>query len=276
MKHILLLTDYSKNSINAMRYALQLFEHHICKFYLLHVQSSSTYTTDDLILAGNASVYSAIVKKAKHKLSKLVTSLEKEVKHGNFSFETLIDYDALTDAITQVVVSKNINLIVMGSNGVTGAKEVIFGSNTINVIRKVDCPTLVIPEKYEYKKPNDVLLPLDVPDSTSGMAFTAIVEFTEKFCKTLHILRIQPDAKNSKEEKRDRAHLDTLKQTNYVYHKINNVPIPYVVACYSQTHNIDLIALIAKRESLFDRFFSGSPTTQITHKIKVPLLVSHS
>lgn len=277
MKNILLLTDFSKNSINAIRYALQLFENNSCEFFMLHVQSSSTYTTDDLIAAGNSSVYSAIVKKAKHKLSKLITRLEKEFKNENFSFQPLIDYDALTDAINQVITSKNIDMIVMGSNGVTGAKEVIFGSNTINVIRKVDCPTLVIPEKFEYKNPNDILLPLDVFDAMSGKAFYYIVKFTKQFSKTLHVLRIKPHAEDSKEEKNDKEHINYfLKETDYKYHIINTVPIPHVVSCYSQTHNIDLIALLVQKENLFERFFTGSSTTQITNKIKVPLLISHS
>ena len=34
--------------------------------------------------------------------------------------------------------------------------------------------------------------------------------------------------------------------------------------------------LLVQRESLFERFFIGSPTTQISNKISVPLLIFHS
>ncbi len=277
MKNILLLTDFSKNSINAIRYALQLFEDEFCNFYLLHVQSSASYTSDDLILAGNKSIYTSIIEKSKHKLAKLIVELESKFKNKKYSYQMLVDYDVLTDSIKQIQKTKSIDLIVMGTNGVTGAKEVLFGSNTINVIRKIDCPTLVIPEGFKYTRPKDNLLPLDAFDSMSGSAFFETVKFTKRFCKTLHLLRIKPYNKDSKEEKKDKTHIDYfLKDVDHKYHIITNVPMHYTVDCYTQTHNIALMTLLVQKETLLERFFMGSSTTQISNRIRVPLLIFHS
>ena len=277
MKNILLLTDYSENSINAMRYALHLFKDDLCQFYVLHVQRSTSYTSDDLILAGNQSIYNAIVKKASQKLEKIVKPLEKAFKNKNFSFQTIVDFDVLTDAIKQVIKSKHIDLIVIGTNGVTGAKEVVFGSNTINVIRKINCTTLVVPEACAYSIPKAVLLPLDLFDSISGAALNHVVKFIKHFSNTLHLLRIKPHDEDSNEEKKDQEHISYFfKKINFKYHVIRNVPMHYAVSCYSQTHNIDLVTLLVQKESLFERFFIGSPTTQISNKIRVPLLIFHS
>lgn len=277
MKNILILIDFSENSINAMRYALQLFEEELCNFYVLHVQSSTSYTSDDLILAGNKSIYTSIIKKSKHKLAKLIVELESEFKNKKFSYQMIVDYDVLTDSIKQVQKSKSIDLIVMGTNGVTGAKEVLFGSNTINVIRKIDCPTLVIPEGFKYIRPQENLLPLDLFDSMSGTAFIEVVKFTKRFSKGLHLLRIKPHNEDSKEEKKDKEHINFfLKDFDYKYHTISNVPMHYTVDCYTQTHNIALITLLVQKETLLERFFMGSSTTQISNKIRVPLLIFHS
>jgi len=277
MKNVLLLTDFSQSSINAMRYALQLFDDELCNFFVLHVEISTSYISDDLMQAGNQSIYDSLVKKSKHKLAKLVTKLESEFKNKNFNFEILVDHDVLPDAINQAIISKAIDLIVMGTNGVTGAKETVFGSNTINVIRKVDCPTLVIPEGFQYKDPNAILLPLDVFDTISGNAFTGVLKFTNRFCKKLHILRITPHNETSNEALKDSDHINYFfKETDYEYHVVNNIPMEHVVSCYTQTHQIDLTALLVQRESFFERFFIGSPTTQISNKISVPLLIFHS
>ena len=277
MKNILLLTDYSENSINAMRYALHLFKDDLCHFYVLHVQRSTSYTSDDLILAGNQSVYNAIVKKASQELEKIVGPLENAFKNENFTFETIVDFDVLTDAIKQVIKSRHIDLIVIGTNGITGAKEAVFGSNTINVIRKINCTTLVIPEAFTYRKPKEVLLPLDLFDSISGDAFNQVVKFVQHFSNTLHLLRIKPHDEDSNEQKKDQKHISYfLKEIDYKYHVIKNVPMHYAVSCYSQTDNIDLVSLLVQKESLFQRFFIGSPTTRIRHKITVPLLIFHS
>ena len=126
MKNILLPTDFSKNSINAIHYALHLFKEDECRFFVLHVESSKGYLSDDLVMAGNQSIYDTIVKKSKQKLAKLIDAIKTEFKNKNFSYQMLVDYDGLTDAINQLITKKSIDLIVMGSNGVTGAKETVF------------------------------------------------------------------------------------------------------------------------------------------------------
>ena len=277
MKNILLLTDFSENSINAIHYALRLFENDMCNFFLLNVQSSGAYMSDDLVLAGNQSLYDSIVKKTKHKLSKLIVEVESEFKNDKFNFEMLVDYDALPEAINQIKKTKNIDLIVMGTNGVTGAKEVVFGSNTINVIRKVNCPTLVIPKGFKYRIPKDILLPLDLLDALSGEAFNDVIKFTKRFSNKLHLLRVKPHNENSNEEQKDKKNIARLlTEIEFEYHVITNVPMAYAVDCYTQSHPIDLTTLLVQKESVFERFFIGSPTTQISNSIRVPLLVFHS
>jgi nucleotide-binding universal stress UspA family protein len=274
MKNILLLTDFSKNSINAMRYALNLFENSICNFYILNVENSSVYASADIISAGNESIYNSVIKKIRDRIKKLIVELENEFKNSDFSFYSLVSYNDLTEAIKQIHISKDIHLVVMGTNGVTGTKEIMFGSNTINVIRDISCPTLVIPEKYTYKMPKDILLPLDLADSLTGNAFMGVVEFAKKFSEKVHLLRILPTDEALPEEIKDIEYMNSiLTKTQNKYYKIINVPMHYVVSCYLQTHAIDLIALLVQKESFVERFFTGSTTKQISNKITVPLLV---
>ena len=53
MKNILLPTDFSENSWNAIEYALKLFEKKSCNFYLLHVKSLSYISEGDMTFAVN-------------------------------------------------------------------------------------------------------------------------------------------------------------------------------------------------------------------------------
>ena len=276
MKNILLLTDFSKNSINALHYALQIFEDSSSNFFLLNVQSPSSFGTNDLMLAGNESLYDSIVKDTKGKLDKLVLKLKAEFKNKSYNITPLVDYDVLTDAINQVKKSNDIDLVVMGTNGVTGASEVVFGSNTINVIRKVDCPILVIPKGFKYRTPKGILLPLDLSDSLSGKAFNNVLNFARRFSEKIHLLRIKPKNEDSKKQKNDIKNIDSfISDISHEYHVISDVPIEYAVDCYTQTHSIDLTTLLVQKESLFERFFIGSPTTQISNNIRVPLLIFH-
>lgn len=277
MKHILLLTDFSKSSKNAMQYAVRLFEQDLCRFYVLHVANALEYTTDDLMLAGNKSIYNILVKKAKQKLTKLVSVIKVEHENGKHSFETIVDFDVFTDSVNQVVKAKNIDLIVMGTNGVTGAKEVIFGSNTINIIRNVACSTLVIPEGFGYRQLKQLFLPLDANDTMKGKDFDELMTLVKTYNLTMHVLRIKPTARKLKAEASDiNVFEHVLKDKKHQYHKVSAVPMHYVVDCYLQTNPVDIMALLVQKERFFERFFIGSTTAQISNKVIVPLLVLHS
>lgn len=277
MKQILLLTDFSENSINAIHYALHLFKDANCKFYILHVESSRAFLSDNLVMGGGQSIYDSILKKSKQKLLKLVDEIESEFKSDNFTFQKLVDYDGLTEAVNQVRVSKSIDLIVMGSNGVTGAKETIFGSNTINVIRNVDCPTLIIPEGFAYKKPSELLVPLDSNDTLDCSAFSELLKFADRFSGKLHLLRISPYSEESQQHENDTKHIATaIKNLEYTYHSIEGVPMEYAVSCYTQTHAIGLTAFLVQKETFFEHVFTSSSKSKISNKLRVPLLVFHA
>lgn len=274
MKNILLLTDFSENAKNAISYAMQLLKNDVCDFYLLYVHKSSTFSSDNLISSDKNSIYESIVKVPKEKLKLLANEFKKE--NDNHTFHTIVDFDTFTDSINQIITQKGIELIVLGSNGVTGAKEVIFGSNTINVIRKVKCTTLVIPQGFKYKHPKELLLPLSTNDSFSGEKFNELLKFIKTYKSGLHILRIanEEDKENfNLNDKNDISGL--LKNKTYSYSFISDVPIHFALDCYIQTNDIDITALFVQKENFIDRFFKGSTTTNISNTIRVPLFVIH-
>lgn len=164
----------------------------------------------------------------------------------------------------------------MGTNGVTGAKEVVFGSNTINVIRNVNCTTLVVPEGFVYTKTHQILLPLDTHDTLSVKTFEKASSFINKFGKKIHALRIKSNSESVPEEVYDKKQIKHfLKKLPAEYHRVSDVPMSQVVDCYIQTREIDLMILLVQQENLLERIFTGSTTTRISKTLRVPLLVFH-
>jgi len=65
MKNILLPSDFSKNSKNAIQYAMKFFENEECHFYILNIQKSSEYITADLVAGSQSdSVYDSVANKS--------------------------------------------------------------------------------------------------------------------------------------------------------------------------------------------------------------------
>ena len=76
MKAILLPTDFSNNSVNAINYAMELFKDVECQFYILNVQKASSFITDDMmVVASSATIYNTIIDASKKSISNIISKV---------------------------------------------------------------------------------------------------------------------------------------------------------------------------------------------------------
>ena len=107
MKKILLPTDFSKNSINAIDYASQLFKEIPCKFYLLNVFKIPYLANEELMdqnVAELAALEEEMFDNSKQEMEKLLETLPSNTYH---EFETISDYNLFNLAVHQVVEEKD-------------------------------------------------------------------------------------------------------------------------------------------------------------------------
>ena len=217
----------------------------------------------------NKSVYDAILKNEKQQLESFSSELQQA--HNQHQFSTIIDYDNLLSAIKQTIDNKSIDLIVAGYDGATNLFEVVFGTNTLQIIRNIECPTLVIPETFQYKEFRDILLPLDEHDRLDTSEFDRLLKFLDIESTHFHVLRM---ANENRFLDADKSQLDK-KVRSYDYHTIKNVSLADAVSTYQQLNSIDLIALIVEKESFLKRMVVESSTTKISKSLSLPLLIVH-
>jgi len=276
MKNILLLTDFSDNAQTAITYALQLFMGGKHNFFILNVQKSSGYALENLMTSPSTStVYDAIIKNPKEKLSQMTEGLKKTYKNENYTFDFLCDFDNFISSVKQTIKIKNIDMIVMGTNGATGASEKIFGSNTLSIIRNIKKPVLVIPDKYQYKKPNSVLFVTEHNEKFIPNVVTPLTTIISKFDAELMILTL--DKKPSSEALREKKEAIStyFKGIEHSFYDITNIPAEIAIDSFMQIKHIDLTAKIINKESFLKRIISGSSIDDITYKTKVPLFIMH-
>lgn len=273
MKNILLPTDFSGNSKNAIQYALKFFEGENCTFHILNSQKPGYITADVLYGAPGTSIYEGILNDNKKALENMVQFCESNSEKENFTFIPKLDFDNIVDAINQAVALNNIELIVMGSNGATGAAEVLFGSNTLKVIRNVDCPVLIVPEDYTFENIEAVLLSLNYQNEVSKESVSLITEIVKKNGASLKILEIEEEdiqlAAQTNQPERSFTGL------NLEQYSIKNIPASVAINAFEQLIPVQLHAMIVERKSFLDRFIFGSETSKISYGSPIPLLVLH-
>ncbi|WP_432410125.1 universal stress protein [Rasiella sp. SM2506] len=273
MKNILLPTDFSKNSLNAIDYAMQFFENWECDFYILNVHKDSDYVSADLVAGSKTdTIYNSIATDNKKSVNQLVKKLSKDYKSQSYTFHGLFEYDDFVSAVNQAVKHNSIDLIIMGSNGANGAEKVIFGSNTIHVIRKIECPTLIVPANYKFTSINKALFSTQRCEDFSFRGIAVFKEILNIHQCELVVLELDSDAiVMSKKEDNDCLRA-LFPEHTYTYFCLNKLTDVNAVNAITQVLKIDIHAAFVEKETFLERILFGSETTQLAYGTLIPLL----
>ena len=278
MKNILIPTDFSKNSCNAIEYALEFFKNYQCNFYLLHVNTINTLMVSETSYMPTQEVIDeAFVKPAMTKLKALLTRLTSHSKNENHSFFTLTDNGYFIDSIRKQVSEKKIDIIVMGTKGASGLKKLIIGSNTGDVITRVHCTTLVVPENAKYITPKEIAFPTDFSTLYSTGLLKPILEILDQYQASLNILHInKKGATLNLDQQINKGYLeDYFINSNSTFYNLTNNHIESAIQSFVENHNINLITMVAKNLNYFQRILFHPTVQEISYHTDIPFLVLH-
>ncbi len=277
MKKIILPTDFSINAWNAISYAMKFFQEETVKFYLLHTYTPVFYRMDYLI---GGPAYSAIpdikVDVSLAGLEKTLKDVHEQFPNPNHSVETVSAFNTLTDEINDLVESKEIDLVVMGTKGASGAKQLFLGSNAVFVIRKAKTPVLAIPEEAKFEKVKKILFPTDLYSQYKNKELNALVEIAEEHLAKITILHIleKPNQQLTEAQKQNRAHLERcLEEIPSEFITIEGEKMPETILEHIEENEFQLLAMMNRKHSLFERILLRQNIDQIGFHVKIPFLV---
>lgn len=277
MRNILLPTDFSACSVKAILYTLKLFKGTSCTFHLLSVYKASTYTSGDLMQASSGdSLYDILISESKLKLEKLIGEMEKHCSGEDFTYKALTDYNVFTDSINKFLEVEKIDLIVMGTNGVSDTQEKLFGSHTLRVIRKVDSPLLIIPDNAKFNGIHQVLLSMEAGIELEEATLQPLLDLIGNHSFDLEIIRIHnPDLNESQESEMEQKLKAQFAIYNPSFHLLKGVSLPDAISTFVQSNPIDMNVLPVKKEEFLERLF-GSKLSKTIYSTTVPLFILHS
>ncbi|MCP4978568.1 MAG: universal stress protein [Maribacter sp.] len=277
MKNILLPTDFSDNAWNAIFTGLKMFETVDCNFILLN-----TYEPKLANLMGNKSkerlgvIYDSLSENSKLQLEKTMQYLHKNHSRTIHKFEQASISNDIEHAINQIVVDRDIDLIVMGTKGATGAKEIFMGSNTVKVIKKVRrCPILAVPQNYDFKALKLVVFPTDFTHPYNKRELKPLLDLVSIWNAEISVLQVAQEYELHDEQKKNLKQLSSrLQDVKHSFHKVemwNNVA--EATNKFADENDMDLIALIHYRHTFMEKLTREPVIRKIGFHAKVPLLV---
>ncbi|MEW4924546.1 universal stress protein [Algibacter sp. 2305UL17-15] len=275
MKNILLPTDFSKNSINAISYAIEFLKGEKCQFYILNVQKTSSFITDDMMVVNSSTtIYKTLINAAEKSIRNIISTINEEFDTSGHEFHSIVNYDNFIHAINQTCENHDIDLIVMGTKGASSLEKVLFGSNTVKVMQRCIKPVLAIPNECSFKNVDhlafattnsklfkieelEVLKEIMIMNSSSLQIFHLVDQYHLVYDADGNI-----DFFNKHFSQPRHEYIDTTKEDMF-----------NVVHDYIESNNIDMLAIMNKKHSFLERLFTTHLVERFAFKIDIPLLV---
>ena len=268
-KKILIPVDFSDCAIEALKYAIRFCKSTESTLVLLHayhipIPAAEAGLTIDANLADD------FIEEGKEKMEKLYRQFP-ELEQLSAPYEIKMSF--ASDAIVSTAKELKADLVIMGTHGATNAFDELVGSNTLHVIKKCNIPVLAVPVHNSREQINDILFSYDYHSIKTKQVIQPLIDFALSFGAKIHVMHIT--------DKLDKLHTGAvgeaklleqyLKGIPHTYHMIEGEHVESSILDYIDKNDIDIIAVMPRKHTLFERLFQSSVTRQLVHHSKIPL-----
>ncbi|AEM71874.1 UspA domain-containing protein [Allomuricauda ruestringensis DSM 13258] len=276
-KRVLLPTDYSKNALNAIRYALELYSNVRCDFYILNAFHISGYTLDSMRVPEiGEPYYEAAKEESEEGMERLMQIIKLHPQNDKHQFHTITTFNSLSEAIKIVIDKKDIDIIVMGTKGITESKARIFGTNTVNVMEQIqECPIIAVPNDYMFQIPREVVFPTDYKTPFKRKEIGDLIEIAKLHDAKINVVHIDKDkdGKLSRKEEMNKELLQEILQgTDYEMHFLPADKISDGINKFIEENNCDMVAFLNRKHLFFGSVLSNPLVKKIGFDPQVPIL----
>lgn len=273
MKRIIVPVDFSKYSEYALKAAADLAKKHNAEILVLH-----------MLEIGSASISESAIQNQEMTIFYLKLA-EKNFKNflkkeylKNIKVTPIIKHYIAFNEVNKVAEEYNADLIIMGSHGATGMKELFLGSNTEKVVRNSEIPVLVIKQEQQNLNFDDVVFASDFSEEAIE-SYQKVMKFLSVFSKNIHLVHVNTpykDFQSSTEIENKIAHfllkaegnLNRLNTINY----IADYSVEKGILNFCNVIGSDLIAVITRGKKGLTHFFSGSVSEDVTNHSLLPVI----
>jgi nucleotide-binding universal stress UspA family protein len=274
MKKILVPCDFSKPAVNAFRFALDIAEQSRGIVYLLHVIELPVMYDSVLMpsLYFENDLYKELKENAEKQFKKLLAKYPAEVAKVN----TEVTFGPIYTLITNYVQEKDADLIVMGTQGANGLKEIFIGSNAEKIVRTSQVPVIVL--KNNFKGPiNNIVFP-NVLAQEGQEDLVMKVKALQNFYKAhLNIVWINTPL-NFNNDTVTRAKLESFAKRfmlkNYTLHIYNHVGGEEGILHFADEINADMIAMGTHGRKGLNHLIKGSLAENLVNHSKYMIWTS--
>lgn len=275
MKKILFPTDFSETAENAFVYALNMAKSLDAKLIVLHVYDV-TVISYEAYSPITLEIYESIELSNFENFRDYVPKLrEIALAHhlDGVPMSHVLEQGDLVQAINNLVKQEDINLIVMGTKGVSGLEEIFLGSNTGSVISNVHTTLLCVPMNAKFKNIEKIGFTTRYRDK-DRKALKKVIKIANKLKATVKCLYVKT-LKSDVTEDQIRAWREEFKIEPLNFFITSNDDLEDEVFQFVDSQDIDVLAMLTYKRTFFESLFKKSFAKKLSYHSEIPLLVLH-
>lgn len=272
MKKILVPTDFSPQAENALKVAAQLARRFDGEIYLLHMLELPLVLVDPVSGSGTSHLPEALffMKLAKKRFKELMA---KDYLEGIKVYET-VEFHQAFEGIMEISTKHKCDVIIMGSHGATGLKEIFIGSNAEKVVINSIIPVLIIKNEHPEFVVNNFVFATDA-NLENKHTLCKVKKFVEKFEARLHLVYINT-ANNFMNEAKAQKNLEEFVEgedlKNCTLNIYNDVTVEKGILNFTNSINAEMIGISTHGRKGLSHFFNGSISVDLVNHANMPIV----
>jgi nucleotide-binding universal stress UspA family protein len=271
MKKILVPCDFSAQSRNAFHTALSFAAAVSGEVHLLHVIEIPVLQ-DPLLMpipAFEEGLFGELNDKAKDQYAKMIA----EVPEDQVVI-TKVSYGVTSSMILDYVVENHIDLIVMGTRGSSGIREMLLGSNTEKIVRQSSVPVLALRKGFKKDQIKDIVFPNSLDAEKQESLVLQVKALQNFFNAKLHIVWINTPSNfvpDHKTRERLRTFVGRHMFSNYTINIYNDLFEESGIVNFAHEVKADLLMMGTHGRKGLSHIFAGSVAEDVVNHIDIPI-----
>jgi len=270
MKRILVPTDFSDEAENALKVAAQLAIKFDAELVLTHVLELPLHQLSGMSSQSELPEAMFFMQLASKRFEDV---LERGYMKG-ITTHKHVEYNRSLGKIDDICKEFSIDMIVMGSHGADGFKEMFIGSNAEKVVRISKVPVLVIKNEHTDFSVRHFVFASDFKKDNKE-TFIQASKFAEALDAKLHLLMVITASNfltTIEAQKNIDSFIENTLFENYTVNIYNDETVEAGILNFSKTIDADLIGISTHGRQGIAHFFNGSISEDLVNHAKRPVM----
>lgn len=274
MKNILFPTDFSKAAEHAFIYALQLADKYNAQLTVLHVYNMVNAV--DIYAPYNVEQLYAQIRENKWKNYQDSVDPLKQIAQenglGHIEQYYVMEEGLLVDTILGVARRDQVEMIVLGTTGAYGFKEIFLGSVAGELLENAPCKVLAVPDDAVFDGVIDHIAFTTTYSEEEKEALKDLITWSQPLNAQIHVVNVDLSHTEFYLNRMDQLQEEFSDYEQLSFDVVQGTDFTESISTFLNEHQIDAVAMVTHKRNFIEELFHYSRAKTLSYHSKTPII----